>query len=58
MSVIESIRIDLLKEKDTMKGQATISYKDKEVIYLELDQPAIWILSLYCNALHPMEKGE
>ena len=44
MDVIENIKIELSKEKDNFKGKVRILCIDKEILYHDLDDAAIWII--------------
>ena len=50
MDTIENIKIELSKEKDTFKGKVKILCTDKEVLYHDLDDAAVWII------IHTLQK--
>ena len=50
MDTIENIKIELSKEKDTFKGKVKILCTDKEVLYHDLDNAAVWII------IHTLQK--
>ena len=50
MDVIENINIEIHRKKDNLKGRVKILCTDKEILYHDLDDAAVWII------IHTLQK--
>ncbi len=58
MAAIESIKIEIHRKKDNLKGKVKILCTDKEILYHDLDDTAIWLIISTLQRCVASIKGE
>ncbi len=58
MAAIKNIKIEISKKKDDLKGEVEILCTDKEILYHDLDDTAIWLIISTLQRCVASIKGE